>query len=98
MLTLLNLKYVTVCIVIKEISLDWGMWRGTGSKFSTFFPRNLIELFVIIFSILHLPESNVVYKNIFRKLALGYEIFHKLKAMYIYLELWLSDFMTTSQN
>lgn len=65
-----------------------GDVKGDWEKIPQHFPpRNLIKLFVIILSILHLHKSNVVYKNIFKRLALGDGIFQKLKAMYIYLEL-----------
>ena len=91
---------LTVCIVMKEISLDWGMWKGTRKNSSTFFDlRHLIKWIVIIYNTLHLHKSNVVFKNIFRKVALGHGVFqNKLKAMHVSLELWHSDFMTTFQN
>lgn len=74
--------------------------KGDREKIPQLFfdPRNPIKQVVIIFSILYIYKSNVVYKNIFRKLPLGFGVFHKLKAMYIYLELWLSAFMITSQD
>ena len=67
-----------------------GSMKGDREKIPQLFfdPRNPIKLVVIIFSILHLYKSNVVYKNIFRKLSLGCGVFPKLEAMYIYLELW----------